>query len=47
MTDSLRQRGQQWLETLLQLTGVSADVKVELESTAVQGSDFKNQIATG
>jgi spoIIIJ-associated protein len=41
MTDSLRQRGQQWLETLLQLTGVSADVKVELESTAVQGSDFQ------
>jgi len=36
MTDS-QQRGQQWLETL---NWVSADVKVELESTAVQGSDF-------
>lgn len=39
MTDSLRQRGQEWLETLLQLSGVTAEVKAELE-TAVQGSDL-------
>jgi len=37
MTDSQMQRGQQWLETLLQLTGVSADVKAELETTLLNG----------
>jgi spoIIIJ-associated protein len=42
MTDSLRQRGQQWLKTLLEITGVSADVKAELETTAVSvDSDLK------
>ena len=42
MNDSLMQRGQQWLETLLQLTGVSANVKAELETTPVSvDSDFQ------
>jgi len=36
MTDSRMQRGQQWLTTLLQLTGVSVDVEGELETTAPQ-----------
>ncbi len=35
MTDSRMQRGQQWLETLLQKTGLPADVKAELETTAL------------
>ena len=35
MTDSRMQRGQQWLETLLQKTGLPADVKGELETTAL------------
>jgi spoIIIJ-associated protein len=33
-TDSQMQRGQQWLQTLLQLAGLSVDVKGELEKTA-------------
>lgn len=33
MIDSRMQRGQQWLESLLKLTGVSADVKPSLEPT--------------
>ena len=41
MTDSQMQRGQQWLETLLQLTGVSADVKAELETTALSNGDLQ------
>lgn len=41
MTDSRMQRGQQWLEQLLHITGVSADVKAELETTPVDGSDFQ------
>ncbi len=41
MTDSQMQRGQQWLETLLQLTGVSADVKAELETTALLNGDLQ------
>ena len=36
MSESLMQRGQQWLETLLQTIGVSADVLAELETTAVE-----------
>ena len=36
--NSLKQRGQQWLETLLQLRGVATDVKAELET--VEGSDL-------
>nr|WP_250123136.1 R3H domain-containing nucleic acid-binding protein [Chroococcidiopsis sp. CCMEE 29] len=39
MTDSRMQRGQQWLETLLQRMAVSTDVKAELY-TNVEGSDF-------
>ena len=38
MTSSLKQRGQQWLETLLQLSAVATDVKAELET--IEGSDF-------
>ena len=42
MNDSLMQRGQQWLETLLQLTGVTANVKAELKTTPVSvESDFQ------
>jgi|SRR5579883_1133123 spoIIIJ-associated protein len=36
MTDSRMQRGQQWLKTLLQLAGVSVDVRGELEATSTQ-----------
>lgn len=32
MTDSAMERGQQWLITLLQLAGISADVKAEVEN---------------
>ena len=39
MTDSLMQRGQQWLESLLQLTGVSTDVRAELESVPVENRE--------
>lgn len=41
MTDIRMQRGQQWLETLLHLIEVSADVKAELESAYVESSDFQ------
>ncbi|MDM9381035.1 R3H domain-containing nucleic acid-binding protein [Chlorogloeopsis sp. ULAP01] len=34
MTDSRMQRGQQWLKTLLQLTGINTNIQVELESLA-------------
>ncbi|MBR8832875.1 MAG: RNA-binding protein [Stigonema ocellatum SAG 48.90 = DSM 106950] len=39
MTDSRMQRGQQWLKTLLQLTGVSVDVQGELESAIIQDGE--------
>ncbi len=32
MTDSAMERGQQWLKTLLQLAGIPAEVKAEVES---------------
>ncbi len=41
MTDSRMQRGQQWLTTLMQLTGVSVDVQGELETTALQDSESR------
>lgn len=41
MTDNRMQRGQQWLEKLLQLMNVSADVKAELHITPFEGSDFQ------
>ncbi len=34
MTDSAMERGQQWLKTLLQLAGIPADVKAEVESNS-------------
>lgn len=40
MTDSRMQRGQQWLEALLQLIGVSADVKPELQPALTESSEF-------
>jgi len=40
MIDSRMQRGQQWLKTLLQLAGVPASVKAELEINAVEGGDL-------
>ncbi|MDF5731501.1 MAG: RNA-binding protein, partial [Rhizonema sp. PD38] len=36
MTDTPMQRGQEWLESLLRLSGVSVHVKGELETAAVQ-----------
>lgn len=39
MTDSRMQRGQQWLENLLQLMGVATEVEAELQMTAGEGSD--------
>jgi len=41
MIDSRMQRGQQWLTTLLQLTGVSVDVEGELETTAPQDREYQ------
>lgn len=40
MTDSPMQRGQQWLVSLLQLTGLSADVKADLETTSAESSEL-------
>lgn len=40
MTDNRMQRGQQWLEELLKLVGVDADVEAALPTT-VKGSDFQ------
>ncbi len=39
MTDSRMQRGQQWLEKLLQLMEVSAEVQTQLHATAAEESD--------
>jgi spoIIIJ-associated protein len=39
MTNIPMQRGQQWLKTLLQLTGVSTEVKGNLEPAQPQGSN--------
>lgn len=41
MADNRMQRGQQWLKLLLQLTGVSADVKADLETTPGESSNFE------
>jgi spoIIIJ-associated protein len=35
MTDTRMQRGQQWLKTLLQLTGINTEIQAELEATAI------------
>ncbi len=40
MTDSPMQRGQQWLESLLQLTGLPTNVKADLETTLGESSDL-------
>ncbi len=40
MTDSRIQRGQQWLDTLLKITGVPADVKAELEKVAPENGEL-------
>lgn len=40
MTNSQMQRGQQWLKSLLQLTGVSTDVKAQLEDTLGNSSNL-------
>ncbi len=39
MIDTRMQRGQEWLKTLLQLTGVSVDVEGELETIALQDGE--------
>lgn len=39
MTDSAKQRGQQWLETLLQLAGVGALVEATQEDSASRSED--------
>jgi spoIIIJ-associated protein len=38
MTDNQMQRGQQWLKTLLQLSGLQAEINGEMESTITQHS---------
>ncbi len=37
MTDSAMERGQQWLKTLLQLAGIPAEVKAEVETNPMSG----------
>ncbi|QSJ16238.1 RNA-binding protein [Nostoc sp. UHCC 0702] len=39
MSDSPMQRGQQWLKTLLELTGISAEIQGNLEAAQSQDSD--------
>lgn len=39
MSDSPMQRGQQWLKTLLQLTGISAEIQGKLEAAQSQDGD--------
>jgi spoIIIJ-associated protein len=39
MTDSPMQRGQQWLKTLLELTGVSTEIDGELETAQAAGGN--------
>ncbi|MBH8560738.1 protein jag [Nostoc sp. CENA67] len=39
MSDSPMQRGQQWLKTLLQLTGISAEIQGNLEAAQSQDGD--------
>ncbi|MBO3464189.1 RNA-binding protein [Aetokthonos hydrillicola Thurmond2011] len=39
ITDSRMQRGQQWLQTLLRLAGVSVNVEGQLESTFIHDQD--------
>lgn len=39
MSDAQMQRGQQWLERLMQLMGVSATVQAELQAIATDASD--------
>lgn len=43
MTESPASRGQQWLESLLLLTGLSADVKADLDVTPQEISDEQEQ----
>lgn len=40
MTDTRKQRGQQWLGELLQLMGVATEIKAQLQTIAVESSDF-------
>lgn len=42
MTDSAKQTGQQWLESLLKLAGVSAGVKATEEDSASNSQEVKN-----
>ena len=42
MSDAQVQRGQQWLERLMQLMGVSATVQAELQAIATDASDRSN-----
>ncbi len=41
VADSRMQRGQQWLKTLLQLCGINANIKAELESTVTGAGESK------
>jgi spoIIIJ-associated protein len=43
MTDSRMERGQEWLKTLLQLSGLSVDVEGELETTTSLNEESQEQ----
>ncbi|WP_017316752.1 Jag family protein [Mastigocladopsis repens] len=43
MTDSRMQRGQEWLKTLLQLSGLSVDIEGELETTPSLDEESQEQ----
>ncbi|ARV57526.1 RNA-binding protein [Nostocales cyanobacterium HT-58-2] len=43
MTDSRMERGQEWLKTLLQLSGLSVDIEGEKETTPSQDEESQEQ----
>ncbi|MGH8001465.1 MAG: protein jag [Brasilonema sp.] len=43
MTDSRMKRGQEWLKTLLQLSGLSVDIEAEKETTLSQDEESPEQ----
>ncbi len=43
MTDSPMQRGQQWLKTLLQLSGINTEIEAELEAAGISEGDSQEQ----
>ncbi|MEC4812500.1 MAG: R3H domain-containing nucleic acid-binding protein [Scytonema sp. PMC 1069.18] len=43
MTDNQMQRGQQWLKTLLQLSGMQVEINGEMESTIIQNNQASEE----